>query len=242
MAAERGAPLGCTVTLSANAGVMIAWHGLRIWVDALHSRKTERFSTVTPAEWEQIRRADDLTPPDLIFFTHCHADHYSRELTAKAHALWPRAILALPERAFADQLLVCGEETELSLGPVTARFMRLPHEGEAYAGVAHYGVLLLDGTSGILAAGDCATASPVLTERLRGARVDLAVLDFPWLTLRRGREYLEQVMRPEHLFLCHLPFPEDDCRDYLAAARWSAQRSPLPDIRLLERPLQRESV
>ena len=233
--------LNCTVTLSANAGVMLSWHGRRIWVDALHDQKTQRFSAVTPAEWAEIRSRPDLAPPDLICFTHCHEDHFSRSMAAQARALWPQARLALPEQMFPDQFLMAGETCAISLGPVTAQFLRLPHEGEAYAGVAHYGVLLRDGAAAILIGGDCATASPVLEERLAGRDVDLAILDFPWLTLRRGRVFVEEVLRPAHVLLCHLPFRGDDRNGYLPAACQAAERTALADVRLLRERLQQEA-
>ena len=78
-------------------------------------------------------------------------------------------------------------------------FFRLPHEGKAYAQVPHYGLLLSQNRFRILIAGDCEVASPALRDTLAGQAVNLAILDFPWLTLPQGRAFVREVIRPEHL-------------------------------------------
>lgn len=227
-----------TVTLISNAGVVLELNGHTVWIDALHIDRTPGFSSVSPALWDRMRIS--LPTPDLLFFTHCHPDHYSRRLVREARALWPKVLLALPQREFEDQLLLSGRETRFSDGGFTFQFLRLPHEGPKELDVPHYGLILSDGSFCVLITGDCAPACPVLTEFLNGLSIDLAILNFPWLTLRKGRQFLEEVLRPQHLLLCHLPFPEDDDNGYLDAARRAAGEMKLPDVRLLTRPLQRE--
>ena len=95
----------------------------------------------------------------------------------------------------------------------------------------------------ILIAGDCEVASPALRDTLAGQAVNLAILDIPWLTLPQGRAFVREVIRPEHLLVYHLPFPEDDCFGYRKAAEWAVVKLPeVPDIRLLEAPLQSEII
>ena len=43
-----------SVSLSANAGVSLQMGPHRIWVDALHTRQAEGFSTVSPELWARI--------------------------------------------------------------------------------------------------------------------------------------------------------------------------------------------
>lgn len=228
------------VTLTANAGVILELNGRTIWVDALHDEAVPGFSSVSPELWRRIR--EQAPPPDLLCFTHCHPDHYSRRLAAEARRLWPSAGLALPRQDFPGQLLVAGQEARLSAGGVTLRFLRLPHEGAGHGGGGHYGLLFSGGGFRALVAGDCETASPALMGYLDGTPLDLAILNFPWATLRRGRRCLEEVLRPRCLLLCHLPFPEDDVNGWTEAARAAARTLDLPDVRLLTRPLQRELV
>ena len=230
----------CSVTLTANAGVILERNGHVIWVDALHTEQIPGFSTVSPTLWNQMR--DTLPPPELLCFTHCHPDHYSFHLASKARTVWPSAKFILPRRDFDDQILVTGEEVRLSDGRMTLRFLRLPHDGPDYQDVPHYGLLLSDEMSNILIAGDCETASTSLLKWLGDLSIDLAILNFPWITLRKGRHCLENVLRPRHLLLCHLPFAEDDINGYLNAAFRAAKTVDLPDVRLLTCPLQREDI
>ena len=231
--------LGCTVTLSANAGISLEWHGHKIWIDALHTGKIPGYSTLSPQIWAQMQMSPAFVPPELICFTHCHPDHYSRSLTTYASTLWPHAKLILPQEEFHNQILLAGNDFHVSLGDVCLRFLRLPHEGRAFSAVPHYGILLSDGASRILISGDCEVASPALTQYL-DRPVDLAVLSFPWLTLHRGQLYIRDVLRPRRLLLYHLPFPEDDTDRYLCAVKRAALRQKPQALRLLSSPLQQE--
>lgn len=233
----------CTVILSANAGISLTFGAARIWIDAVHQTKTPPFSTVAPALWWKLQTHELFASPDFLFFTHCHGDHYSRALAENAKTRWPQAKLILPEPEFEGQLLLDRPEVSFQARGLTFRFFRLPHEGAQYASVPHYGLLLSDGDFQILVAGDCEVASPVLAERLHGSRVDLAILDFPWLTLRKGRAFIDRVIRPEHLLVYHLPFAEDDDWGYRTATRKAARLLPeVPDVRLLENALQVEVI
>ena len=226
----------CAVTLTVNADVVLEWRSHVIWVDALHAGGALGFSAVSPALWRQMRNM--LPPPDLLCFTHCHPDHYLFSLASEARALWPTAGIALPQRDFDGQIMLKGERIRLSGGGITLEFLRLPHEGLDNGDTPHYGLLLSDGAFRILIPGDCETASPFLLKHLEGISIDLAILNFPWITLRKGRHCLENVLRPRHLLLYHLPFAEDDVNGYLNAAFHAAKTINLPDVRLLTRPLQ----
>lgn len=233
----------CEVTLSANAGVALRCGQALIWVDALHGKKIPGFSTVSPDLWRFIQQSGAFADPDLLLFTHCHPDHYSRELTIQAKKRYPRAALALPEQEFRDQFLISERQDRLDVRGASLRFARLTHEGEQFADVPNYGCIINFMGFRTLIAGDCAVASPELADFVGAERIDLALLNFPWITLRKGRDFLEEVLRPTHLFLYHLPFAEDDEWGYRKAAE---QAAPLlrgiPDVRLLNRPLQTEII
>ena len=230
----------CRITFSANAGMALQLRNKRILIDALHDKKVPPFSTVSPALWEQIRTHPDFVDPDVIFFTHCHEDHYSQALTMEAKRLWPGAVLVLPEQEFGAQYLLYGSETKFVVDEMVFRFLRLTHEGEQYVDVPHYGLLIEGPDFRILIAADCKLANPQLTKFLEGKPVDLAILEFPWITLRTGWNYVEEVLKPRHLLINHIPFPQDDLAGYRDAAIHAAKCRPEEDIRLLLEPLQQE--
>ena len=94
----------CQITLSVNAGVALHLGAMRVWSDALHDHRVVGFSTVTPERWNILQAHPDFASPDLLFFTHCHPDHYSRALTEQVIAQNPQVALVLPEQEFDRQL------------------------------------------------------------------------------------------------------------------------------------------
>ena len=230
----------CTVTLSANAGGALSLGPARLWYDAMHQQKIPGFSTISPALMAALEKTPAFFDPDAILYSHCHPDHFSLPLLSAARRLWPRAQLLLPEPHVPDQILLNGA-VSLSLAGLELRFAPLPHDGAQYAHVPNYGCILRSGDFRVLLTGDCAVASPALAEFVNGEPIDLAVLNFPWLTLPKGRTAIE-ALRPRHLLIWHLPFQPDDRWGYRIAARRAAEKLPcVPDIRLMLEPLQEEA-
>lgn len=233
----------CQVTLSANAGAAIELGGFRLWVDALHDEKVPGFSTVTRSLWAAVRAHPAFAAPDLLFFTHCHPDHFSQRLAREALELWPQANIVLPEDRFPGQALLSGRRERVRLPNLTLDFIRLTHEGPRYADKPHYGCILESRGFRVLLTGDCRLCAPELREFLEeSGPVDLAILDFPWLTLPQGRNFIQSFIRPKTLLVCHLPFREDDIYGYRAAAVKSVPRLEGVDVRLLTEPLQQEAL
>jgi len=230
-----------TVTLSANAGVAIQIGGKRIWVDAFHRRKATGFSTVSPELFGKILKAEAFQNPDAICYTHCHLDHFSKMMTVEAMNRWPAAQVFLPEQQLPGQTLVTEQQSRFQLGEVTLQFLQLPHEGARYADTIHYGLLILSPEGKVLVSGDCAVASPVLAQALTGITLDAAILDFPWLTLSRGREFIKQ-LQAKQIILYHLPFSEDDVSGYRQSAEKAVSRWEQGNAQLLWQPLQTISL
>ncbi|MEA4993576.1 MAG: hypothetical protein VB060_07065 [Oscillibacter sp.] len=229
------------ITFSANAGVALRLGGVRLWVDAVHEEPVSGFSALSPALQSAVTAHPDFQQPNLIFCTHCHPDHFSRRLLGQAMERWPLSEVILPEPQFERQLLLSQPRERLVLPELSVQFARLPHEGKEYAAVAHYGCVLDHQGFRILIAGDCAVASPILRKfLLETGPVDLALLNFTWITLSKGRRFIEQFIRPRHLAVYHLPFEQDDIYAYRRAALRAAEQAPAEDVRLFLNPLQRE--
>lgn len=230
------------VKLGANAGVSIRVGGKNIWVDALFEGVGNTFSHLRPKLRDQIL-SGAFGKPDYIVYTHCHGDHYSRNLTKVAMEKWPDAKVLLPEQELDGQILLTGGECTLTDGALRLRFMKLPHAGEIYADVKLYGLLISTDGCNILLPGDCEVASPALKTAVGDRKIDLAIVDFPWITKRAGKEFLEEQIAPAHLIGYHLPFEEDDGNLFrLSAAKAAQKMGESTDVRLLWNPLQEEEI
>lgn len=58
----------CTVTLSANAGAVLELNLVRIWLDLLHTQKTENFSTVGPELQRRMRNVSVRPSGSDLFY------------------------------------------------------------------------------------------------------------------------------------------------------------------------------
>lgn len=212
-----------TATLSVSAGVALNFCGVNIWIDALHNQKVNNFSTLSPEQVEEVFKSDAFQNPDVIFFTHCHPDHFSEALARRAKEKWPNAKLILPERRFDDQILLMGEEMRIDVKGVHLTFRKLIHEEEQYAAVPHYGLLLEGDDRRFLFPADCALESRLLADFLQKMPLDAAFLDFPWVALPRGRRFIESEINAEHLVFYHLPLEEEDTFKYRPVSRRAAQ-------------------
>ena len=95
----------------------------------------------------------------------------------------------------------------------------------------------------ILVAGDAAVGCEALAEQLRGEKTDVAVLNFPWLTLRKGQKFIEKTIRPETIVAVHLPFAADDTEGFREATERAATRfNGEEKIFILQEPLQSVSI
>ena len=226
------------ITLSANAGVSIEIDHKRILIDAFPGNKTRGFSCVSEEYFNKLITNEHFMDPDLMITSHRHADHFSAEYDKRIRELWPNMITADP-----------GETGRIELDGITVKIADLPHEGSKYSRNPHSGILISCRGRNILIPADCAIGAKELTELIEGIPVDVALLDFPWITLRRGRKYIEETMQPRELIIYHIPFPEDDINHYREAVNEAVNKAlpvlPLmapARIRILADPRQTEII
>ena len=62
-----------------------------------------------------------------------------------------------------------------------------------------------------------------------------AVMPFPWVTLPKGRAFVEEVIRPRHLLVHHLPLPEDDLYGYRPATEAALSKVQVQSVWLMDR-------
>ena len=166
----------CCVTLSTNAGVSIQSSEKKILADPFHRRIICGFSTISEDIYEKMLVHPAFCNPDLIFFTHNHPDHYSREMTNEWLSRYPDAKLLLsPERA---DLAPPEEESVVFCGDVSLRTISLPHGGKEYAAVPHRGCIIDAPDGRMLLSGDCTKPCDALERIAAKNRIDIAILNF----------------------------------------------------------------
>lgn len=227
---------------TANAGMLIDFGGNKLLIDAFHNEKYELYPTVSPELFRQISMDPDFSDPGLLIVTHCHPDHFSADMAMKAARLWPDMRTILPEPKM-DGILLENPREEIRIKDFHLFFAALPHEPVRYNTVPHYGFIAECNGVTVLDPGDCELASNQLRDFIGNRKIDLAVLNFPWLTLKRGRQFVKEVIRADHLIICHLPDPSEDCFGYAQHLEHMIQKDFSGwDIRILKRPLQLETI
>ena len=233
----------CQVTLTANSGVLVVCNGIKVCCDAFHDDKAVEFSTVTHEMQQYMLESPAFQNPDMIFFTHDHRDHYTCPAAEQACRLSPGALLVSPINELNNGLFLHEDSHRLTLGSAEFSFKKLRHDGKEYIDLPNYGCLINSGGFSVLILGDCVICNPVLEDWLKDTPIDLALLNFPWLTLKRGRAFIANVIKPRHVMFYHLPFAGDDIRGYRSA---TAKSLPLltshKNARILREPFQTEAV
>ena len=201
----------------ANAGFCLSFGKTNLLVDALHRGNIDGYQQVDEELWERMK--SELPEPEMLLFSHCHPDHFSRELLEDARSTWKNSFVALPEKFGYEQFVLDGERGRIGLESGSLEYFRLPHEGEEYKGVSHYGFLVRGDGLRVFAAGDCAINAEELWHISELRNVDVAVLNFPWVSLQAGRQFIDEVLRPKKLLINHLPVKEADKFAYRDAAK-----------------------
>lgn len=235
--------MNVSVTLFVNAGMLVTVDGTSFLVDVFHNIETILFSSVKPEQYEKILSVPEVSDAGLLIYTHFHPDHYSRKMTEDFLTAHPDVTVLGPVPSCDPSVPFTADEIDHEYGGLRFRFYRTPHEGRRFSETALYsftvekdGVLLYFGADGEV-------ASPKIAEILNGRRPDLAILNFPWVATSKGREFVENEMRPKHVFIVHVPFPEDDKRfHYREGTFRGLSQCAIADVRVFTEFLQKEEV
>ena len=232
---------------SVNSGICITLpDNKKVWVDFYPSIRTPLWGFMSDSDWEETKKDPEIFPPDTVLTTHCHPDHFSLKRTAELMKIMSPQNICYPaggayssscQAVMSGDSLSCdkitGDFAERQFGKLCVRFIKSTHSGKQFSDVPHYSIMLTYGGKNIFISGDAHVAEGDLTDRLSLMRTDLAVLNFPWATLSRGRELIEEAIRPSHVLLVHLPEASNDPYCYRDAAFSQSSLLKVPDVRLL---------
>lgn len=221
-----------TCTYTANAGFLLACGSVAVAVDAFPRQEARGFSALAAADFESLLQ-DDFTGRRLYAIaTHDHPDHYSRANTSAFLAAHPQSCFLgavnqkrLPLSKEGGAIRLTGERPTYYFQGVTFEFARLAHEGEEFSDIPNYGCLItFAGTPArrALFLGDAKPADPAVADWLAERPIDLALLNFPWICLPKGRRFLDETVAPGRIAVLHLPYEADDRSHYLKVTRKAA--------------------
>ena len=227
---------------TSNAGAVLFLGGLTVWADVLNEENPDGYEVLSEAHFHYLLD-DPAFRPDLILFTHRHPDHYSESRLQKAVSVYPDA------QVYVGGGLL-GQPSEMVCGDLKVRAIPLPHEGKAYEGEENDALLLTCPEGNVLIPGDCPVGCPQLFESLEkhafsgrkagNSEIGLALLNFPWLSLGKGRKALLRLLA-QHVLFFHLPSPEADVYGYREQAERMLERYKEDrDWRIAGRPFSEE--
>ena len=221
---------------TANCGVIIEGEKSTISIDALHDHEEKPFSTVPGPVIDRIMNGIRI---DVMFYTHLHRDHFSRELNREyINRYHPETIMQEDELA---TIGLSGDKGRISINRfgLEADYKRLTHSGDRYKDVLNYGFYIVFEGVSFLTLGDGAVSAEGIDELTGGRRCDFALINFPFYTLAEGRRIIGGLINPKAAIIQHLPFEKDDRFQYRRALEKRIGYPGLPEVKaVLTEPMQ----
>ncbi len=223
--------------------------GKRILVDGIYGGDIRNGGTVRdlgmsnmPREYFRmmIRGSGILSDPDILLFTHDHADHFNRDMTSEYMSSHRRTRIFLPEDGISDIMPVRKDdryweanEEGLRIGILSADHLDLTKDKSMYSGVVSRSYILDFRGRRFMVSGDSVLDESLLRvmEKNDAGSIDCIFVNVIHLLIREHIDFLK-ALRPGRVVLYHLPEPEDDTAGYLrladrAAERYSRHMPPL---------------
>lgn len=234
-----------TITYIANAGILICGAEKKILIDGIHSFEPFGFSPVPDKVLNHIIEGQGIYEyMDYILFTHRHKDHFNGKYLSDYCLLNTPRMIVIPKDG--DSLentkgnIIC-LDTEFWEGRVILEDNGLKliayktlHDGKEYRDVAHYVYQINLLECHILVMGDTDFRCSELETMLAGQRIDILIVNWLFLNNRMGRALINKV-NPKELIIYHLPFENEDIKNYIKIAKRDLKRyeTEMPETKLL---------
>lgn len=248
------------ISLTANAGILLEADGRKFLIDALHHEEGYPFSKVPLDLLNSMNEEkSNFHNADYLIFTHDDPDHYTPDVVAgylQSNHIKRMILPALQYgdkqreahlRSVMDYLGICEERT--AQGPEERKVIRLERDFTlTVAGMRHMpegsGVrpcscMVLKTPEGtVLFTSDCDYGCSEAFGFLEKISVDLAFVNPLFFHVAAGRKLLQEVIRPEHVVIYHVPFTEDDVYSMRSLVRQSVRKygGDFKDVRVLQEP------
>ena len=215
---------------SVNSGLYLTDGTCKLWVDGIYDGSEQGFSPMPALLRKQLREHGGLfSQVTSALFTHLHGDHFQREgLSELLCSPRPPKVYGpgLTESSAAVRALHSGVR-RIFLPGVQVLAIDTIHDGTPYRKVPHQSYLLYLGGEAFFMAGDAALTPADAADLLEfhSGRVAAGFFNLYQLVSAQGQAFI-RLLKPERIFLIHLPFREDDCYHYRSLARQAARNLP----------------
>ncbi len=223
---------------TANSGLYF-WDGeTGILVDGLYRGGAYGFSDL-PQKLEQkiISGEGNLPPISGLIFTHCHPDHFDPDLLAAVKSRYNATIYAPGYLANSGSArFIRPGVFRLRIGQAYILGCATTHDGAAFADTPHYSYLLRMAGESFFIAGDAKLqgSEADFYRGYHGEPIEGAFINVYQALLPNSIAFLRR-LAPQHIYLYHLPAPDDDCNGFIRLAQQAIRRFPqdLPSLELV---------
>lgn len=243
------------VTLVANAGLLLEYHGTTLLLDGIYGTEGHPFSNLSPAVWQQMKAGE---PPfhkvDVLLFTHNHPDHFSPEMTMEYLRHRPVKGVFLPDTqtvqksglpAFLKErnipAALLSQQTD-RMGfritqEITVRAFQTLHLDRKFERVKHFCYLITFGDKNVLFTADVDYVTEDLS-RLQGIPLDAAFLNPLFFGVLCHGKFFRGTLNAGHLLVYHVPFPAEDAMGMRTALARNLTRWDKTPVTALTEPFQ----
>jgi len=219
------------VTLLANEGILLQFQDVKIMIDGISKDESGAWSSISDHVYADLLAGEKplFQKIDYVFYTHCHSDHFSAELTEKflqKHRVKGLIMPDLETRGYgslrrtaarqADEVwllsLEFGQKKEIRLtDEISLTVFRSIHEGGAKnISIENYCYILnLNGRKVFIIA-DGEYNSEYFTRMLADESIETAFINPMFLNGADGRKVVLDSIKADRLIVYHIPFAEKD--------------------------------
>lgn len=220
-----------------NAGLYLWGAETGILVDGLHRGKEIGFSDTPTQVLEQLKLGQDMFDEShlhAVVFTHNHSDHYDQASVSVCADQLPSTVFFSPQHVQRGPVQDACDS--IFFGHAVLTMFPTLHDGVLFENDPHCSFMISMGSERFFIAGDAILNEDLgrIISQLYGGVVTGAFFNLYQLASKESQSFL-QYLRPERIFLYHLPFIEDDNYAYSHLAEKIVRRLPeeFPRVEIL---------
>lgn len=209
-----------------NAGIILETEGKSIGVDCFCKDENGRYYDVAANVKEELLEAVASGRLNTLIFTHEHSDHFSPEYVKEAFEK-NRDIKIYGNQAVLTNLSAYGIPKEnliklcssqkMEFGDIKVQAIRTAHDGEQYADIEHFTLLINIGRKSIVVTGDANPQKELFEQICQWSQnMDWLLAPFPYVGLSTARKAMKGALDIRHIFVLHQPRKEADVQGWIA--------------------------